>query len=183
MGRVGGWPRLTFFFLLDGVHRGEDSTVAIHRTVNKRGCPTRRVYAWGFISYRHNRFRQRIKTATNQIKSPTRKPDAWATQFISSFGVRATRPSQLGREVPFVSRLFLYESTMIWRAAPKRAPIATPAMGGRVLANAALSIRMVIPPMPAQMRTRFQNGLMRLLRVIRSPFWNCQAGVPPRVQE
>jgi hypothetical protein len=43
-------------------------------------------------------------------------------------------------------------------------------MGGRVLANAALSIRIVIPPMPAQTRTRFQNGLMRLLRVIRSPF-------------
>src|SRR5882724_4994712 len=59
-----------------------DSTVAIHRTVKKQGCPTRRVYAWGFVSYRHNRSSQRIKTATNQIKSPTRKPDVWATQFV-----------------------------------------------------------------------------------------------------
>src|SRR6267378_3638176 len=68
-----------------------DSTVTLHRTVKNQGCPTRRVYAWGFVSYRHNRSRQRIKTANNQIKSPTRKPDAWATEFISSFGVRATR--------------------------------------------------------------------------------------------
>src|SRR5437879_5388628 len=60
-------------------------------TLRNEGCPTRRVYAWGFVSYRHNRSRQRIKTANNQIKSPTRKPDVWATQFISSFGVRATR--------------------------------------------------------------------------------------------
>jgi hypothetical protein len=54
--------------------------------LRNEGCPTRRVYAWGFVPYRHNRSRQRIKTANNQIKSPTRKPVVWATQFISSFG-------------------------------------------------------------------------------------------------
>src|SRR5882762_599753 len=42
----GEWRRLTFFFLLDGAHRGEDTTVAIHRIAKKRGCPTRRAYAW-----------------------------------------------------------------------------------------------------------------------------------------
>src|SRR6267143_2122507 len=68
-----------------------DSTVTLHRTVKNQGCPTRRGYAWGVVPYRRNRSGQRIKTANNQIKSPTRKPDAWATQFISSFGVRATR--------------------------------------------------------------------------------------------
>src|SRR6266404_483752 len=98
MRRVGGWLRLTFFFLLDGAHRGEDSTAAIHRIVQKRGCPTRRVDAWGFVSYRHNRSSQRIKTANNKIKSPTRKPDVWATQFISSFGVRGTRPVPIWRD-------------------------------------------------------------------------------------
>src|SRR6267378_3457531 len=92
MGRVGGWPRLTFFSLLDGAHRGEDSTVAIHRNVKKRGGAPGVGFTRGrFVSYRHNRTRQRIKTATNQIKSPTRKPDAWATQLISSLAVRATR--------------------------------------------------------------------------------------------
>src|SRR5882762_8563853 len=68
-----------------------DSTVTLHRTVKNQGCPTRRGYAWGVLLYRRNRSGQRIKTANNQIKSPTRKPDAWATEFISSFGVRATR--------------------------------------------------------------------------------------------
>src|SRR6267143_3903563 len=68
-----------------------DSTVTLHRTVKNQGCPTRRGYAWGVVPYRRNRSGQRIKTANNQIKSPTRKPDAWATQFISSLGVRATR--------------------------------------------------------------------------------------------
>src|SRR6266513_5184848 len=82
MGRVGGWLRLTFFFLLDGAHRGEDSTVAIHRNVKKRGGPHASGLRVGVVSYRHNRSRQRIKTANNQIKTPTRKPDAWATQFI-----------------------------------------------------------------------------------------------------
>src|SRR6267378_372119 len=73
---MGGWPRLTFFFPLDGDHQREDSTVLIHRTDKNRGCPTRRVYAWGVVTYRHYRFGQRIKTGNDEIKSPTRKPDA-----------------------------------------------------------------------------------------------------------
>ncbi len=44
---MGGWPRLTFFFPLDGDHQREDSTGLIHGTDKNRGCPTRRVYAWG----------------------------------------------------------------------------------------------------------------------------------------
>src|SRR5467141_3577047 len=44
---MGGWPRLNFFFPLDCDHQREDSTGLIHRTDKNRGCPTRRVYAWG----------------------------------------------------------------------------------------------------------------------------------------
>jgi len=73
---MGGWPRLTFFFRLDGDHEREDSTVLIHRTDKNGGCPTRRVYAWGAVSYHQHRFSQRIKTGNDEIKSPTRKPDA-----------------------------------------------------------------------------------------------------------
>src|SRR6266566_4531298 len=36
--RAGG-PGSLLFFPLDGIHRGEDATVAIHRTVKKRGVP------------------------------------------------------------------------------------------------------------------------------------------------
>src|SRR5467141_3927391 len=39
---MGGWPRLTFFFPLDGDHQREDSTVPIHPADKNRGCPTRR---------------------------------------------------------------------------------------------------------------------------------------------
>jgi hypothetical protein len=63
-------------------------------TLRNEGCPTRRVYAWGFVSYRHNPSSQRIKTGNNQVKSPTRKPDAWATQFVPPLSVPATRPEQ-----------------------------------------------------------------------------------------
>jgi hypothetical protein len=35
--------------------------------------------------------RQRIKAGNDKFKSPTRKTDAWGTQFIPSLGVRATR--------------------------------------------------------------------------------------------
>jgi|SRR5882762_4088068 len=74
--RRGGWPRLTFFFPLDGDHQREDSTVLIHRTDKTEGAlrvgSTRR----GVVTYRHHRFGQRIKTGNDEIKSPTRKPDA-----------------------------------------------------------------------------------------------------------
>src|SRR5258706_15836440 len=60
-----------------------DSTVAIHRIVKKRGVPhASGLRVGGIISYRHDRSSQRIKTGNNQVKSPTRKPDAWATQFV-----------------------------------------------------------------------------------------------------
>ena len=45
-----------------------------------------------FVSHRYDRSGLQIKTMNNEIKSPTRKPDVWATQFISSLGARATRP-------------------------------------------------------------------------------------------
>jgi hypothetical protein len=45
----------------------------------------------GLYPNRGTRSRQRIKTGNIEIKSPTRKTDAWATQFILSLGVRATR--------------------------------------------------------------------------------------------
>ena|SRR6267378_161454 len=100
-----GWPRLTFFFRLDGAHRREDSTVAIHGIVKKRGCPTRRVYAWGFVSYRPNRSGQRTKTGINDTKNPTHQTDVWATQIISSRGVRTTRHAIPLLHVP-VNRVF-----------------------------------------------------------------------------
>src|SRR6266853_2051234 len=50
-----------------------------------------------FVSHRHDRSGLQIKTMNNEIKSPTRKPDVWATQFISSLGARATRPDYIFR--------------------------------------------------------------------------------------
>jgi hypothetical protein len=41
-----------FFFPLEGAHRTENTTVVIHRDVKKRGCPTRRFYAWVLVSCR-----------------------------------------------------------------------------------------------------------------------------------
>ena len=69
-----GWPRLTFFFPLDGDHQREDSTGLIHRTDKNRGCPTRRVYAWGAVSYHQHRFSQRIKPGTTRSKAPRVNP-------------------------------------------------------------------------------------------------------------
>ena len=43
-----GWPGLAYFFPVQEVHQVEDTTVVIYRKVKQRGCPTRRVYAWGF---------------------------------------------------------------------------------------------------------------------------------------
>ena len=42
-----------------------------------------------------------LKPGNNETKSPTRKPDAWATQFISLLGVRATHH---GREDTSLAR-------------------------------------------------------------------------------
>src|SRR5467141_2645317 len=70
---MGGWPRLTFFFPLDGDHQREDSTALIHRTDKNRGCPTRRVYAWGGSCILPSpSIRSAEKTGNDEIKSPTR---------------------------------------------------------------------------------------------------------------
>ena len=53
--------------------------------------PTRRVYAWGFISYRRDRSGQRIKTGNDEFKGRTRNPDVRSTRFIPAPDVRATR--------------------------------------------------------------------------------------------
>jgi hypothetical protein len=44
---------------------------------------------------RSNRPGQRTKTGNNEIKSPTRKNDAWGTRFILSLRVRATRHNKI----------------------------------------------------------------------------------------
>src|SRR2546427_324200 len=77
-----GWPRLTFFFRLDDTHRREDSTVAIHGIVKKRGVPHASGLRVGVCILPSQSISSADKTANNQIKSPTRKPDAWATQIV-----------------------------------------------------------------------------------------------------
>jgi len=48
------------------------------------GCPTRRVYAWGFISRGRKQSGYRLRTCNNEIKIPTRGPDAWGTRLYQT---------------------------------------------------------------------------------------------------
>src|SRR6266853_2437481 len=68
------------------------SLAAILGIVRNEGAPRVGFTRGRFVSHRHDRSGPQIKTMNNDIKSPTRKPDVWATQFISSLGARATRP-------------------------------------------------------------------------------------------
>src|SRR6266478_8253712 len=97
---MGGWPRLTFFFPLDGDHQREDSTVPIHRTDKNRGCPTRRVYAWGAVSYHQHRFSRRIKPGTTRSKAPrvnpTRRAPNSSTHLTSGPPAAFEKPRRSG---------------------------------------------------------------------------------------
>jgi hypothetical protein len=60
-------------------------------TLTNEGAPGVGSTPGGLYPNRGNRSGQRIKIGDNEIKSPTRKPDAWGTQFILSLDVRSTR--------------------------------------------------------------------------------------------
>jgi len=59
-------------------------------SLRNEGAPRVGLTRGRFVSYRHNRSGQRMKTGNNEIKSPTRKPGVWATQFVPPLSVRAT---------------------------------------------------------------------------------------------
>jgi len=67
----------------------------VYLIVNKRRVPHASVLRVGSLyPSRGNRSGQRTKTGNNEIKSLTRKTDAWGAQFILSLDIRATRPNQ-----------------------------------------------------------------------------------------
>ena len=63
----------------------------------------------GFVSYCHDQSGQQTKTGNNETRSPTRKTDVWATQFISPLSVWATRPQKFMLWRPHAPEIQLYK--------------------------------------------------------------------------
>jgi len=104
------------------------------------GAPTRRIYAWGVVSYRHIPIRPADKNWEQRNKSPTRKPDAWGTRFIFRHGTWASRPQDKTSAVG--QRSFVKANKTLGRAFPVREQVGTGGVGDpRDIGNG-----LVVPP-------------------------------------